>query len=74
MGTFENNIEQPRIQVRLATAISPEACRRVGLGYVDPEHIVFSQFQGREDEGILFVEKAGETLFLLENSEVDSKD
>jgi len=72
MGTFENNIEQPRIQVTLATAISPEACRRVGLGYVDPEHIDFSQFQGREDEDILFVEKAGETLFLLENSEVDS--
>jgi nickel-dependent lactate racemase len=67
MGTFENNIEQPRIQVTLATAISPEACRKVGLGYVDPERIDFSQFQGRQDEGILFVERAGETLFLLEN-------
>lgn len=72
MGTFENKIEQPRIRVTLATAISPEACRNVGLGYVDPERIDFSQFQGREDKGILFVEKAGETLFLLENSEADS--
>jgi nickel-dependent lactate racemase len=74
MGRFENSIEQPRIQVTLATAIRPEACRKVGLGYVDPESIDFSQFQEREDEGILFVERAGETLFLLENSEVDSND
>ena len=73
-GKFENNIEQPRIHVTLATAISPEACRKVGLGYINPESVDFSQFQEREDEGILFVERAGETLFLLENSEVDSND
>jgi nickel-dependent lactate racemase len=74
VGTFENNIEKPRIQVTLATAIGPEACRKVGLGYINPESVAFSQFQEREDEGILFVERAGETLFLLENSEVDSND
>jgi lactate racemase len=68
-GTFEHNIEKPRIQVTLATAISAEACRKAGLGYADPKDIDFSQFQGREDEGILFVEKAGETLFLLENGD-----
>lgn len=56
----------------LATAISAEACRKAGLGYTDPKDIDFSQFQGREDEGILFVEKAGETLFLLENGDVGS--
>lgn len=70
-GTFQNNIERPRIQVTLATAISPERCKKVGLGYTDPENINFSEFQGRENEGILFVERAGETLFLLENSDVD---
>jgi lactate racemase len=66
-GTFEHNIEQPRIQVTLATAISAETCRKAGLGYADPKGIDFSQFQGREDEGILFVEKAGETLYLIDN-------
>ena len=74
IGTYENNIEKPRIHVTLATAISPEACRKVGLGYINPESVDFSQFQEREDEGILFVERAGETLFLLENSKVDSND
>jgi nickel-dependent lactate racemase len=68
-GTFDKNIERPRIQVTLATAISPEACRKANIGYVDPESIDFSEFQEREDEGILFVERAGETLFLLENDE-----
>jgi hypothetical protein len=65
-GTFEDNIEKPRIQVTLATAISAEACRKVNLGYADPKSIDFAQFQGREEEGILFVEKAGETLYRLE--------
>jgi hypothetical protein len=54
--------------VTLATAISPERCQKVGLGYTDPENINFSEFQGCEDEGILFVERAGEILFLLENN------
>jgi hypothetical protein len=71
-GTFEHNIEKPRIRVTLATSISAEACRKADLGYADPKDIDFSQFQGREDEGILFVERAGETLFLLENDAVES--
>ena len=62
-GTYANNVEQPRIHVTLATGIPPELCRKVELGYRDPASIEISEFQGREDEGILCVEKAGETLF-----------
>ena len=51
----------------LATGISRERCEQVGLGYADPEQIELETYQDREDEGILFVEKAGETLFLLED-------
>lgn len=73
-GRWENNVEKPRIQVTLATAIGPEACKKVGLGYADPRQIDCSRFREREDEGVLFVERAGETLFLLENSEDASRD
>ena len=66
-GTFENNVEKPRIHVTLATGITPNICNRVGLGYLNPDSLDISQFREREDEGTLFVEKAGETLFLLEN-------
>ena len=66
-GTVVDHIEKPRIKVTLATAISEETCRQADLGYADPKDIDFSEFQGREEEGILFVEKAGETLFLLEH-------
>ena len=34
------------------------------MKYLDPDGLDISQFQGREEEGILFVEKAGETLFI----------
>jgi nickel-dependent lactate racemase len=63
MGTFENGVEKPRIQVTLATRIPRERCRRVNLGYLDPETINLDEWGNREDEGILLVPKAGEMLF-----------
>ena len=37
-GTFDaaTGIESPRIQVTLATGITPERCARLNLGYLDP--------------------------------------
>lgn len=67
-GVFENGIEKPRIQVTLATGITPQMCDKVGLRYLDPDSIDISQFKEREDEGTLLVERAGEILFLLENN------
>jgi len=66
-GTYQNGVEKPRIQVTLATGIPPERCRRINLGYLDPESIDVSQWEGREAEGILVVRKAGETLYRLKD-------
>ncbi|MBN1202774.1 MAG: DUF2088 domain-containing protein [Anaerolineae bacterium] len=64
-GTFENGVEQPRIRVTLASRIPPDECAALNLGYMDPDSIQFEAWQNREDEGILFVPKAGETLYRL---------
>ena len=61
----ETGIEKPRIKVTLATRISPERCQKLGLGYLDPDSINLSAWEGREEEGILLIPKAGETLYRL---------
>lgn len=67
VGTFENGVEKPRIEVVLATAIPEWMCRQVNLGYLDPASIRREDYQGREDDGILFVDHAGEVLHRLES-------
>lgn len=62
-GRYEDGIEYPRASVSLATQLSPEDCRRLALGYVDPDSIDISEWRDREDEGILYVPKAGEMLY-----------
>ena len=68
IGTFENGIEKPRVKVTLATQISPERCAKINLGYRDPATLNPADFQNREDEGILFVAKAGEMLYRLKDA------
>ncbi|HTW06091.1 MAG TPA: lactate racemase domain-containing protein, partial [Acidimicrobiales bacterium] len=53
--------EQARIDVRLATAISPEDCRRLNLGHRPPAGIDLAAEAGRD--GTLVVRRSGETLF-----------
>ena len=65
IGTYENGVEKPRVNVILATRIPEERCRKINLGYMDPDSIDVSDYEGREDEGIFCVPKAGETLFRL---------
>jgi lactate racemase len=65
LGTFENGIEKPRNRVTLATGIPESICRRVNLGYRDPGSLRLDGWKNREDEGVLFAEKAGETLYRL---------
>ncbi|HZJ08713.1 MAG TPA: lactate racemase domain-containing protein [Trueperaceae bacterium] len=55
--------ELPRAQVTLATQIPPEECAALGLGYLDPASIDIAEWRDREDEGVLYVPKAGETLY-----------
>ncbi len=62
-GTFENGVERPRVQVVLATGIPEAVCRKINLGFQDPQTIRREEFEGREDEGILYVAKAGEILY-----------
>ena len=65
IGVYENGIEQCRAQVTLATAIPPEKCRQINLGYRDPRSIRMEDFANREHEGVLLVPKAGEMLYQL---------
>ena len=65
IGTFENGIEQPRIDVILATGIPEQVCRKINLGYQDPTTIDIDDYRNREQEGILYVPKAGEMLYRL---------
>jgi len=65
LGAFENGVEKCRIQVTLATGIPEHICRKINLGYRDPITIREADFSNRENEGVLFVPKAGELLYHL---------
>jgi len=65
LGTFENGGEHCRVQVTLATGIPEAICKKINLGYRDPQSIREQDFANRETEGILFVPKAGEMLYHL---------
>ena len=65
IGTFENGVEKPRVQVTLATRIPKERCERVNLGFRDFRTIRIEEYVNREDEGILVIPHAGEKLFRL---------
>jgi nickel-dependent lactate racemase len=67
IGTYENGVETPRIRVTLATRIPPERCERVNLGYQDPDSVKPDEWKGLEEEGILWVPKAGELLYRVKS-------
>ena len=71
LGMYDpvTGIESSRICVSLATGISPERCRRINLGYIDPESIQVNEWENREREGILAVPRAGEMLYRLRQRE-----
>ncbi len=71
LGSFEKGIEKPRIDVILATSIPEEMCKSINLGYMDPRSINIDEYKNREDEGILFVDHAGEILHRLESDKTD---
>ena len=67
VGTYENGMEQDRIQVTLATQIPEDVCRAINLGYRDPASVRVEDYANREDEGVLYVPAAGEMLYRLTN-------
>jgi nickel-dependent lactate racemase len=63
IGSYENGVEQTRIEVILATGLTREDCRQLNLGYLDWREIDAESYRNREAEGILCVPRAGETLY-----------
>jgi lactate racemase len=65
-GTWVGGVERPDVNVVLATSIPREKCHQVNLGYMDPRTIQLSDYMDKEDQGILFVDHAGEILHRME--------
>jgi lactate racemase len=70
IGSYKDGVEKPRINVVLATGISRAKCRKINLGYMDPEQIDIANYEGKEDKGILVVHNAGETLYRLSDGSI----
>ena len=66
--------EEPRINVVLATGIPEEECRKINLGYLDFRKMNVADYTGKEAQGILKVENAGEVLFRLSGGAVPDID
>lgn len=67
-GTFVDGVEYPRIDVTLATGLPEKTVRNLALGYMNPDDIDVTHYENREDEGILYVPKAGEILYKVKPS------
>jgi nickel-dependent lactate racemase len=65
-GAYADGIERPLVNLVLATSIPEEVCRRINVGYMDPRGIRPEDYMSREDQGVLFVDHAGEILHRLE--------
>src|SRR5215510_4926470 len=74
LGSYDaaSAVENPRIRATLATRIPEERCRRVGLGYMNPDIINLDDWRDREAEGVLLVPKAGELLYRLKSQAAGS--
>ena len=64
-GTYDSatSVEDPRVQVTLATGISAQHCRLVNLGYKDPGTVAPRDYEG--DAKTLVIPRAGEMLYRL---------
>ncbi len=66
-GTYTDGVERPEVNLVLATSIPEDVCRRINVGYMDPRGIRLADYMNREDQGVLFVDHAGEILHRLES-------
>jgi lactate racemase len=62
-GRMENEVEKPNVKVTLASKIPEEDCKRLNLDYLDPAKVQIEDWRGKEEEGVLYVPKAGEILY-----------
>lgn len=66
-GEMVKGIEKPNVRVTLSSKISPEDCARLNLGYLDPAGINVEEWRDREQDGVLYVPRAGEMLYRVES-------
>lgn len=62
-GSFTDGVEHPRIGVTLATGLPEQTVKNLSLGYLNPNTIDVADYENREEEGILYIPKAGEILY-----------
>ncbi|HEY3476931.1 MAG TPA: hypothetical protein VGK56_20100, partial [Anaerolineales bacterium] len=62
-GVMEGDVEKPNVNVTLASKLSKEDCTRLNLGYMDPAEVDLETWKDKEEEGVLFVPRAGEILY-----------
>ena len=67
-GVMDGDVERPNVKVTLASRLSAEDCARLNVGHLDPDRVNVDEWRNREDEGVLFVPKAGETLYRVKAS------
>jgi len=67
-GILRDGIEEPNVRIRLASKIPQAECESLNLLYADPGQIDIESFKHREDDGILFVPKAGEILYKVKSA------
>ncbi len=66
IGTYEDDRETRRIRVTLASQLPAELCTQLNLGYRAPETLHCADYDGQENQGRLWVPRAGERLFHLQ--------
>jgi nickel-dependent lactate racemase len=69
-GIMENGVEKPNVKVTLASKIPAEDCAQLNLGYMDPAKIDLHDYEGRLDEGVMVVPRAGEMLYRVKRDTV----
>jgi lactate racemase len=67
-GTYDTatSVEDPRIQVTLATGIPAEHCALVNLGYTNPKAVDARDYEG--DSKTLVIPRAGEMLYRVKSA------
>jgi nickel-dependent lactate racemase len=70
IGTYRDGVERARVNVILATRIGKARCKKVNLGYMNPDEINIADYENKEDQGVLVVHHAGEVLHRLANGHI----
>ena len=71
-GTMIDGIEHPRIGVTLATGLPEKTVKDIALKYMNPNEINIADYENRQDEGILYIPKAGEILYKVRERNTSS--